>query len=149
MALEVETMHERNAYLDEEPNLDMSIISYYSSDDRITVPFKNLDDADYFIGSDNKTSAESTYECSIETDTVIKKTKAQRALSSMEEVLQQESDDPRRGGRVGSDARGAESTEIIKINHEHGKSSSTKLRHRIMQPGLTSPGQSFPHSLRI
>ena len=121
MALKVETTHERNAYLNEEPNLDMSIISYYSSDDRITVPFKNLDDADYFIGSNNKTSAESTYECLIETDTVIEKTRAQRTLSSMIEVLKQGSDDQRRGRRVGSDVRGAESTKIMKVNHEHRK----------------------------
>ena len=121
MALKVETTHERNAYLNEEPNLDMSIISYYSSDDRITVPFKNLDDADYFIGSNNKTSAESTYECLIETDTVIEKTRAQRTLSSMKEVLKQRSDDQRRGRRVGSDVRGAESTEIMRVNHEHKK----------------------------
>ena len=70
-----------------------------NSDDRVTVSPKHLDNAKCHIGSENKTSTESSYECLIETDTVIEKTRAQRTLSSMEEVLQQGSDDPRRGGR--------------------------------------------------
>ena len=32
---------------------------------------------------------------------------------------QRRSDDPRKGGRVGSDVRGSRSTEITEINHNH------------------------------
>ena len=43
----------------------------------------------------------------------------QRILSSTNEPPQQRSDDPRRGGRVGSDVKEAWSTEIIEISHNH------------------------------
>ena len=52
-------------------------------------------------------------------DTMIKKTRVQRTPSSMKEALKQGSDDPKRGGKVGSDVRGAERTKIVEANHEH------------------------------
>ena len=119
MALEGENKHERNAYRDEEPNPDMSIDYYYNSDDRVTVFPKHLDNAKCHIGSDNKTSTEPSYECLIKTDTMIEKTRVQMTLSSMKEALKQRSDDPKRGGKVGSDVRGAERTKIVEVNHEH------------------------------
>ena len=72
MALEGENKQEKNACCDDEPNPDMSIDYYYNSDDRVTISPKHLDIAKCHIGSDNKTSTESSYECLIEIDTIQK-----------------------------------------------------------------------------
>ena len=105
MDLEGENKHEKNAYHNEELNPDMSIDYYYNPYDRVTISPKHLDNAKCHIGSENKTSTESSYECLIETDTMIEKTRVQRTLSSMKEPLKQGSDDPKRGGKVGSDVK--------------------------------------------
>ena len=100
---------------------DLNSLNSVSNDktsNRITDPIEYLDDATYFVISDNNIDTSLASEC-FDTDMLIKKAKMQRTLSSANETPQQRSDDPRRGGRVGFDVREAWSMETIGINHDH------------------------------
>ena len=107
MTSEVQTKNDTKADFDEkvsELNINsMNTVSNNSSNDRTADPNEYLDDVNYFVISDNRIDTSPASECFIDTDMLIKKTKMQRTLFSANETPQQRSDDPRRGGRVGSD----------------------------------------------
>ena len=97
----------------------MSLDYYYNSNDRVTISSKHIDNAKSHIDSENNTNTELSYECLIETDTMSGKTRVQRTLSNMKETLKQRSDDPKRGGKMGTDVKIGEGTKIVEVNHEH------------------------------
>ena len=144
MDLEGENKHEKNAYHNEEPNPDMSLDYYYNSKDRVTISSKHIDNAKSHVDSENSTSTELSYECLIETDTMNGKTRVQRTLSNMKETLKQRSDDPKRGGKMGTDVKIGEGTKIVEVNHEH----RTNIINETNEARTTEFATGFPHSLR-
>ena len=116
----------------------MSIDYHYNSNNRVTIPSKHLDNAKSHIDLENKTNTELSYECLIKTDTMSEKTRIQTTLSSRKEASKERSDDPKRGGKVGSDVKIAEGTKIGEINHKDRTNIITESKEARTTESVTS-----------
>ena len=93
----------------------------------MTDPNEYPGDADYSSISDKRMDASLAPERDNNANTIIiKEAEIQRILSRTIEPPQQESDDPRRGGRVSSDAEEPGSADVTEISNNHEQDDITE-----------------------
>ena len=94
----------------------------------MTDPNGYSEDTDHSAISDKRMDANLALEKDNKANTRIKEAEIQRILSRTIELPQQESDDPRRGGRVSSDAEEPGSADLTEISNNHEQDKITEVK---------------------
>ena len=94
----------------------------------MTDPNGYPEDTDHSAISDKRMDANLALKKDNKANTRIKEAEMQRILSRTIEPPQQKSDDPRRGGRVGSDVKESGSAEVTEISYNHERDNITETK---------------------